>query len=96
MATTKIDERLRTEFKLRNWPGKYFRLHPSWESLICNDGEVVIQVERDGEWLDFARSQQSEVLSYFQENTMVFRILDATENLSAAERDQVIDALKKL
>ena len=62
---TTIDPRLSGEFLLTNWPGLTFRIHPQMDWLICHDWEVVTHVLRNGEWLDFVRCQQYEVLEQF-------------------------------
>ena len=66
--TTVLDPRLGDTFKLWNWPGQLFRVHPDCGGLICYDGEVVVQARRGDAWLDFVREQQSKVLSYLTPN----------------------------
>jgi hypothetical protein len=63
---TYLDPRLNGKFKLRTFPGLVFRIRPDCDGLICHDGEVVVQSHNgpNGEWLDFIREQQAEVLRY--------------------------------
>ena len=61
---TDLDVRLFGTFGLSSFPGLVFRVHPDCDGLICADGEIVVQVGRGGEWLDFIREQQSAVLRY--------------------------------